>query len=444
MPGPAHYPDSPVFYRDLTREYPRAVRAEGCWIEDADGKRCLDAAGGAFAVSIGHGVREIGDAMARQAAQLGYVNGTAFTHDAVEGLAARLVARSPGLHRAYILGSGSEAVEASLKLARQVWRERGRPGKRRVIALTPAYHGNTLLALSASARPHYSAAWGEWLVDIHRIPAPYAYRCECDASVDCATCSGAALEEAIGELGADNVAAFIMEPVGGSSTGASVPRTGYLRNVRDICTRHSVLLIADEVLCGAGRTGSWSACERQGVVPDILVLGKGIAGGYAPVSAVLAQDELVQTIARGSGALLHAQTFSHHPVMCAAASATLDYMDAHDLVERCAEMSLRFHATLRALGELPAVGDVRGVGLLAGVEFVADRGTRAPFARSERVAERFTRAAQDAGLIVWPNVGHAGNGAGDLVMLAPPYVITPEEIDEIVVRFRAAAEAVFG
>ena len=440
---PHRYPESPVFYRSLTREYPMAVRGEGCWLEDATGKRYLDAVGGAYVASIGHGVREIGDAMAAQAGRLAYVNGTAFTNEAVEGLAERLVARSPALGKAYILGSGSEAVEAALKLARQYWIERGEAGRNRIIALSPGYHGNTLLALSASARAHYRAYWGDWLVDVQRIPAPSAYRCSCDGGGACPACSGTGLEEAIVAAGRGRVAAFILEPVGGSSTGGNVPRDGYLRTVREICTRHDVLLIADEILCGAGRTGTWTAIEHWGVVPDILTLGKGIGGGYAPVSAVLVRDDIVDVIARGSGALMHAQTFSHHAVTCAAAVATLDYMAAHDLVGRCARMAPVFHGKLDVLRALPGVGDVRGRGLLAGVEFVADVRTRAPFAREARVAERFTRVAQDAGLIVWPNVGHVDGGLGDLVMLAPPYIITEGEIDEIVARFALACHTLF-
>lgn len=437
------YPESPVFYRSLTREYPLAVRGDGCWIEDAAGKRYLDAVGGAYVANIGHGVREIGEAMAAQASKIAYVNGTAFTNEAVEGLAERLVARTPTLPHAYILGSGSEAVEAALKLARQYWVERGERQRNRVIALAPGYHGNTILALSASAREHYRAMWGEWLVDVRRIPAPYAYRCSCRGAAACGSCNGAALEDAILAEGVDRVAAFILEPVGGSSTGASVPRDGYLRAVREICSRYGVLLIADEVLVGAGRTGTWTASEQWNVTPDILTLGKGIGGGYAPVSAVLARREIVETIARGSGALLHAQTFSHHAVTCAAAVATLDYLAAHRLVERCAAIAPRFHAKLDALRVLPGVGDVRGRGLLAGVEFVADTERRTPFPRASRIAERFTRAAQDAGLIVWPNVGHADGTDGDLVMLAPPYIITEAEIDEIVERFAVACHAVF-
>lgn len=414
------------------------MRGEGCWIEDENGKRYLDAVGGAFVACIGHGVREIGEAMARQAGRIAYVSGATFTNEAVEELAARLVARTPGMDRAYILGSGSEAIEAALKLARQHWVERGQPSKHRVIAVKPAYHGNTMLALSASARETYRAYWPEWLTDVRRIPAPYAYRCGCNGAVDCATCNGTALEAAILEEGADRVAAFILEPIGGSSTGASVPRDGYLKRIREICDRHNVLFVADEVLCGAGRTGTWTACEAFGITPDVITLGKGVSGGYAPVSAVLTRDEIIEPIARGSGALVHAQTFSHHAVTCAAAVAAQDYIDKHGLIERCLTIGVTFQQRLQELRELPGVGDVRGKGLLAGVEFVADTTTRAPFPRALRFAEKFVRTAQDEGLVVWPNTGHADGTNGDLVMLAPPFIITEHEIDEIVERFSRA------
>lgn len=437
---PHRYPESPVFYRSLAREFPMAVRGEGCWIEDENGQRYLDGSGGAFVTSIGHGVREIGEAMAAQAGRLAYVSGMAFTNEGVEQLAERLVRLTPGMDRTYVLGSGSEAIEAALKLARQHWVERGRPAKHHIIALSPAYHGNTLLALSASARQHYRTYWPEWLTEVTRIRASYAYRCSCNVAPDCPDCSGDALETAIATVGADRVCAFIAEPVGGSSTGASVPRPGYLQRVREICDRHEVLFIADEVLCGAGRTGTWTACEASGVIPDILTLGKGIAGGYAPISAMLARDAVVDPIARGSGALLHAQTFSHHAVTCAAAVAVIDYLARHRLIERCAAMGPVFHERLGALRDLPGVGDVRGTGLLAGVEFVADRESRVPFPRALRFAERFTRTAQEEGLIVWPNVGHADGTNGDLAMLAPPFIVSEGEIDELVTRFMRALE----
>ena len=438
------YPESPVFYRSLARDFPLAVRGEGCWIEDENGKRYLDGVGGAYVATIGHGVREIGEAMARQASRIAYVSGAAFTNEAVEQLCAKLVSRTKGMDRAYIVGSGSEATEVALKLARQHWVERGQTTKHRIVALNPSYHGNTLLALSTGARQSYRTHWHEWLTDVGRIRAPYSYRCDCNGAPDCPACSGTALEAAILDEGPDRVAAFILEPVGGSSTGANVPRPDYLRTVREICDRYDVLMIADEVLCGSGRTGSWTASEAFGVVPDVITLGKGIAGGYAPVSAVLARDAVVAPIARGSGALLHAQTFSHHAVTCAAAGATLDYLDRHGLVERCRTIGVTFHQKLQALRKLPGVGDVRGRGLLAGIEFVADTTTKAPFPRSQRLAERFARTAQDEGLTVWPNVGHADGTNGDLAMLAPPFIITENEIDEIVTRFSRSLERTLG
>jgi hypothetical protein len=287
--------------------------------------------------------------------------------------------------------------------------------------------------------------YGDWLVDVVRIPAPYAYRCACRGNPPyCPACSGAALEEAIVREDPETVAAFIAEPVGGSSTGASVPPPEYFRRVRDICDRHDVLFIADEVLVGAGRTGTWSALEPTGVVPDVMVLGKGIAGGYAPLAAVMAPTRIAEVFANGSGALNHAQTFSHHPVLCAAGVATIRYLRAHKLVERCAAIAPLFHRKLASLKELPYVGDVRGRGLLAGVEIVQDKETRMPFARGAHVAERLTAAALAAGLVVWPNVGHADGKNGDLLMLAPPFIVNEEEIDLIVDRLRTALGALGG
>ena len=430
------FPETHVFFRKLTSRLRVVERGEGCWLYDADGNAFLDACGGAFVVNVGHGVAEIADAMAAQARRLAYVNGTAFTHEPVEELAAELAALAPGdLDRVYPLSSGSDAVEAALKLARQYWLELGRARKHKIIALAPAYHGNTLLALSASAREHYRTLYRDWLVDVVRIPAPYAYRCACGGAPPyCAACSGAALEEAIVREDPETVAAFIAEPVGGSSTGASVPPPDYFHHVRQICDRHDVLFIADEVLVGAGRTGTWSALEPSGVVPDVMVLGKGIAGGYAPLAAVMAPTRIADVFARGSGGLNHAQTFSHHPVLCAAGVATIRYLRRHRLVERCAASGAVLQERLARLRDLPCVGDVRGRGLLAAVELVEDKETRAPFPREAHVAERLTAAALDAGLVVWPNVGHADGARGDLVMIAPPFIVTHEEIDLIVER----------
>ncbi|MGZ8393063.1 MAG: aminotransferase family protein [Gemmatimonadales bacterium] len=436
------YPSSHVLYRKLKREYPRIVRGDGCYLYDDQGRRYLDGSGGAYVVNVGHGVSEIAEALACQAARVAYVTGATFTNDAVEELAAEIARLSPGdLELVYPLASGSEAVEAALKLARQYWAESGRPKKHKLLALAPSYHGNTLLALSASSREQYKTYYGEWLVPVVRAPAPYSYRCACRGVAPlCPACSGSAVEEAIVREGPETVAALIAEPVGGSSSGASVPAKEYWPRVREICTRHEILLVADEILTGAGRTGTWSALEPYGVVPDIMVLGKGIAGGYAPLSAVVAPRRLVDVLARGSGAFLHAQTFSHHATLCAAGVATIKYLRHHGLIERSLAMGRVLHRQLEELREFDCVGDVRGRGLLAGIEFVADKPTRRPFAPAARFAESFAANALDLGLVVWPNSGQLADGTGDLAMLAPPFVIDEQQIAELVALFGRAVE----
>jgi adenosylmethionine-8-amino-7-oxononanoate aminotransferase len=434
------YPDGHVFYRALDRAMPLIVRGEGCWLYDDSGKRYLDGCGGAFVANLGHGLREIGDAVAAQMAKIAYVNGTAFTNEPAEALADELSALSPkGLDHAYFLSSGSEAVECALKLARQYWAERGRAKKTKIIARSPGYHGNTLLALSASARPHYKKLYGSWLVPVPMIPAPYAYRCACAGAKDCPACSGSALEAAIVKEGADSVAAFIAEPIGGSSTGASVPRPDYYNRIREICDKHDVLFIADEVLCGAGRTGKWLAIEHYSpVLPDIITMGKGVSGGYVPLSVVLAGRKVLDAVAQGSGGLKHAQTFSHVPSIAAAGLAAVRYINKHKLVATAAKTGAALQQKLKTLAELPFVGDVRGIGMLAAVEFVADKKTKKAFARSVAFAETFAESARDCGLVVWPNVGQADGQDGDLVMIAPPFTISEAEIDELVARFSAA------
>jgi adenosylmethionine-8-amino-7-oxononanoate aminotransferase len=436
------YPHSHVLYRKLTRGYPRILRGDGCYLYDDHDRRYLDGCGGAYVVNVGHGVSEIAEALVCQAGTLGYVSGTTFTHEAVEELAGEIARLSPGdLDLVYPLASGSEAVEAGLKLARQYWVEAGKPSKHKIIAFAPSYHGNTLLALSASSREQYKTYYREWLTSIVRVPAPYPFRCACGGTPPhCPTCSGEAIEQAIIREGAETVAALIGEPVGGSSSGASVPWADYWRRIRAVCDRHEVLLVADEVLTGAGRTGTWSALEPYGVVPDLMILGKGIGGGYVPLSAVVAPRRIVDAVAQGSGMVMHGQTFSHHPTLCAAGVATLRYLARHRLIERCAQMGRVLHDRLGELRALPCVGDVRGRGLLAGIEFVEDRGSRMPFPSAARFAESFAATALELGLVVWPNSGQLEDGSGDLAMLAPPFVITEEQIGEMVAILAQAAE----
>ncbi|HEV8150670.1 MAG TPA: aminotransferase class III-fold pyridoxal phosphate-dependent enzyme [Gemmatimonadales bacterium] len=441
---PHRYPETHVLYRNLARQYPLVIKGDGCWLYDSEGRRYLDGCGGAFVACLGHGIAEVVEAMGEQIRRVGYVSGMAFTNEAVEALADELAQLASGeLKHFYFLSSGSDAIEAALKLARQYWVERGREEKQQLVAFAPAYHGNTLLALSLGAREHYKKYFQPWLLEVQRIPAPYSYRCPCRGSdAGCPRCSGRVLEDALLRVGPENVAAFIGEPVGGSSTGAVVPRPDYWRTIREICDRHEVLWIADEVLVGAGRTGTWSALEPYGVAPDLQVMGKGISAGYAPLASVAAPRRIVDVLAAGSSGLLHAQTYVHSPAMCAAGLAAIRYLRRNGLIARCAALGAVLQEKLQALRGLPYVGDVRGRGLLAAIEFVEDPESRVPFLREQRFAERFTASAERAGLMVWPNTGQADGVNGDLVLLAPPFVITESEIDELVARFRRALEDV--
>lgn len=430
-----------VFYRKLHQALPRIVRGEGVYLFDDAGKRYLDASGGAMVVNVGHGVREIADAIGRQAATVAYVNGSAFTNEPVEELASLLASKTPpGLDRVYFLSSGSEAVEAALKLARQYHVERGETQRRIVVAQRPGYHGNTVLALSASARGHYRTMFAPWLMDVVMIDAPYPYRVQAD---------GSALEQAILAAGPQNVAAFIAEPIGGSSTGASIPPSGYFARVREICDRYGVLFICDEVLTGAGRTGKFFGIEHfrtadgKPIVPDVITMGKGLNGGYAPLSAMITKREIVETIANGSGNFMHAQTYSHNPLAAAAGFAVQRYIDQHHLVERAASVGEQLGSKLRKFASdgSPAaelIGDVRGTGMLWAAEFVADKKTKQPFPRELKFAETLVESARNAGLVLWPNVGHADGKDGDLVIIAPPFTIEPAQIDELITLLKAS------
>jgi adenosylmethionine-8-amino-7-oxononanoate aminotransferase len=439
-PRPAAAPASFVFHRKLRHPLPWVVRGQGCWLIDAAGRRYLDGSGGALVANLGHDLEDVARAVAAEIRRLGYVSGAQFTHGAVEELAVVLADLLPRpLEVSYFLSSGSEAIEAAVKLARQLQLERGQPGKWKVISRIPSYHGNTLAALALGGREHYRRTYGPLLLDFPRIPAPDPYR---DPEGPGST--GAALEEEILRQGPDTVAAFLYEPIGGSSSGAVVPSPRYVDTVFATCRRHDVLVIADEVMCGMGRTGRWLAAQHFPHVPDIAVLGKGLNAGAMPLSAVLARREHVELLRRGSGAFNHAQTYSHHPAACAAGVATVRRLQEERLVERVAEREPRFQAALAPLRDHRLVGDVRGKGFMAAVELVADRAEKRPFDRARRVAERLADAAFAAGLIVWPNAGNVDGERGDLVMLGPPFVASDDELDEIGRRLGRALDTLAG
>ena len=448
MSSAVHYPDGNVLLRNLGKDLPVISHGEGIYLFDRDGRRYVDASAGALVVSVGHGNREVADAIHAQLLRVGYVNGTQFTSDATETLATRLgetVANElPGFGRARaaFLCSGSEAVEAAVKFARQLWVERGEPARSKVIARVPSYHGNTLYALSASGRPHYRTLYGPLLSSVLTTPAPYPYRSGLeDYARDGAEHYVGHLESLIESEGPGTIAAFIVEPVIGSSAGAAVPPPGYFERVRRLCDRHGIFVIADEVLSGTGRCGAFFASHRTSLTPDVIVLGKGLGGGYAPLSALIVKQAHVDEMRRGTGHFQHAQTYLQAPFITAAGVAVLDYFERHDLVER----SLRIGARLqnRLLGRLSSiayVGCVQGLGLLAGVELVADKSTRTPFPRERKVAERIAAYLFERGIIVWPNVGQADGTRGDLFMIGPPLVIDEEQVDELASTLAEALE----
>jgi adenosylmethionine-8-amino-7-oxononanoate aminotransferase len=443
------YPQGSVLYRNLHKSFPLIKSGRGVFLHDIKGREYLDGSGGAAVVNIGHGVREVAAALSRQAGKAAYLSGVQFTHEPVEKLAAAVSSFLPFRDgKVFFLTSGSEAVEASVKLARQYWFESGEPDKHRVISLSPSYHGNTLAALSLSARRHYQAAFRPLLLKSARIPAPYCYRCPwSQAPPGCGVKCAYELEKAIDRLGRDKVSAFIGEVIGGSSTGASVPPPEYWQVVRSICDRNRILLIADEIMTGVGRTGKWLACHHFGLVPDIVVMGKGLTSGYFPLSAVAMKKALLSPILKNGKNFLHAQTFAHHPVGCATGLATLDYLRDKGLIRRCARAGARLKRALERLLDHPHVGDVRGKGLLIGVEFVRDKKRKTPFSREKKYVEAFVAAALDRRLVLWPNIGQADGTNGDLVMVAPPFVIGEKEIAQVLEKMEstlAKMERTFG
>jgi len=433
------YPEGNVLLRNLSKKYPIVERGDGLYLYDNTGKRYIDAASGALVVSCGHGNLEIAESVFEQTKKVSYVNGMQFTSEAVERFSERLAKLSPFKNsRVSLLSSGSEAIEAAIKFVRQLWVERGETSRKIFIARSPGYHGNTLFALSASARPHYKKFFGPLLHEIPMIDAPYEYR----SAVDDYWNRGGEhyskqLEDLIKKLGPENIAGFLIEPVSGSSIGANVPPHQYLNAIQKICNQHKILIIADEVLCGSGRTGKFFASDHWNFKPDVLVLGKGINSGLVPMSAVIVQGSHVEEIKNASGGFMHAQTYLHSPTLAATGNAVLDYFEKHNTLQNAQIVGQYFQKKIREI-LLPHswVGHIAGIGMLAGVEFVQDKHNKSPFTRSMKFAEKFVSHCFENGLILWPNTGHADSVNGDLMMLGPPLNITTEQSDEIALTFQ--------
>lgn len=433
-----------VFARRLTPALPEAAASEGVWIEDAAGRRYLDASGGAIVVNLGHGRKAVAQAVYDQILRADYIHPTMFTTAPVEKLATALAAHAPeGMDRFYFLSGGAEAVETAVKMARQIHLENGRPQRFRVVSRWKSYHGLTLGALSAMGRTAFRQPYAPMLQDAVHIPPPYCLRCsfglrypECD--LRCARF----LDETIQNVGPETVSAFLAETVSGGTLAAVPPPPGYWQQIRKICDAHGVLLILDEVMCGMGRTGRWFGCQHYDFVPDLMTLGKGIAGGVLPLSAVGVRGDHYRAIAEGSGNFVHGGTFSHHPVTAAAGLAAVGILESEGLVERVAEMGPWLGEALReGLGDHPHVADVRGIGFLWGVELVSDRDTLTPFPRKEKMTERLWDAAFDDGVIVYKSTGLAGID-GDAFLVAPPFVVSPSDLQWAVDRIRKALDRV--
>ena len=425
-----------LFPRSFRKSYPRAVRGEGCYLYTAEGRKLLDAAGGAAVVSIGHGVAAVGEAMAEQARRLAFVHSSQFHTEAAEQLAERLRALAPPNFRSggrvYFTSGGSEATETAIKLCRQYFLEHGEPQRTRVVARRQSYHGATLGALAVTGNVRRRAPYLPLLADWGHIAPCYCYRCPLGLTFpSCEVACADELEKFVGGIDAGTVAGFIVEPVVGATLGAVVPPDGYLQRIAAICQRNGMLLIADEVMTGMGRTGKNFAVEHWGVEPDIILVGKGVASGYAPLGAVLVSERVVDTIARGSGGFEHGFTYSAHPVAMAAGLAVLDHIEKNNLFERVAPVGRELASALARLKNSPHVGDVRGLGLLAGVELVADATTREPFAPEKRVAEQVCDAALEAGVVTYPIQGCADGQRGDHILLAPPFIVSLQEIETI-------------
>jgi adenosylmethionine-8-amino-7-oxononanoate aminotransferase len=435
---------SHVFPRHCRSTPPVAVGGDGCYLIDSTGKRYLDASGGAAVSCLGHGDAEVTRAIKDQLDRLAFAHTGFFTSEPAEALADLLIGHAPaGLDRVYFVSGGSEATEAAIKLARQYFVETGQPQRGRLIARRQSYHGNTLGALSAGGNAWRRQQFGPLLLEVSHIAPCYEYRDRHpgESAEDYGHRAAQELEDEILRLGPETVMAFMAEPVVGATAGAVPAVPGYFRRIREICDRYCVLLILDEVMCGMGRTGHLFACEADGVAPDILCIAKGLGAGYQPIGAMLCTDTIYDAIRDGSGFFQHGHTYIGHPVATAAGLAVVGAILGRGLIPRVREMGNRLDDALHAtFGQHPHVGDIRGRGLFRGLELVADRDGKEPFDPDRGIAARVKKAAFEAGLICYPMGGTIDGRRGDHVLLAPPFIITEDQIGELTARLGTALD----
>lgn len=429
------------FYRNLKRQYPTISSGTGVWLTDSQAKQYLDGCSGAVVANIGHGVSEVNEAINDQLRRVAFAHSSQFVSEAALNLAEKLIKMAPsGFNpggRTYFVSGGSEAVETALKMARAYFYEMGATQKHIVISRRNSYHGSTQGALSATGHPARRKPYLPLLAGNPQVSPSYPYRCACGAAGVCssAVCGkrlADELEAAIVQAGPENVMAFIAEPVVGAALGAVPPHPDYFKHVREVCNRHSVLLIADEVMTGLGRIGADFGLSLFGVEADIIALGKGLSAGYMPLGAVLASKRVVSAFENGTGIFEHGFTYSAHPTACAAGLAVLEYMEANQLTKRVGELELRLKDGLSAVAAGSAiVGDVRGKGFLWGMEFVCDREAKSPFPSELKLSQNLAAEAASQGLLIYPGSGSIDGASGDHVIVAPPYTASEAELDKL-------------
>lgn len=436
---------SHVFHRHTQMAPPVAVGGSGPYIEDSEGKRYLDASGGAAVSCLGHGHPAVIQAMKAQLDKIAFAHTGFFTSEPSERLAEHLVTRAPeGIGRVYYVSGGSEANETAIKLVRQYFVEIGQPERHRLIARRQSYHGNTLGALAIGGNAWRREPYKPLLIETSHISPCYAYRDKRSDESEEGYGRRVAdeLEAEIQRLGPESVAAFIAEPVVGATAGVVPPVPGYFKRIREICDRHGVLLILDEVMCGMGRIGTLYACEQDGVVPDILTCAKGLGAGYQPIGAVLLADRIFDAIAEGSGAFQHGFTYIGHPTACAAALAVQETIERDNLLENVRRQGAALRARLEErFGNHHHVGDIRGRGLFIGLELVRDRASKEPFDPALKLNAKIKKQAMAHGLVCYPGGGTIDGRRGDHVLLAPPFIIDESHVAEIVEKLSAAVEA---
>ncbi|MFT4651871.1 MAG: adenosylmethionine-8-amino-7-oxononanoate aminotransferase [Porticoccaceae bacterium] len=435
---------SSIFHRVIGDPLPIAVRGEGAYIIDSSGKRYLDASGGAAVSCLGHSHPKVIAAMQYQAQTLPFAHTSFFTSEPSETLADLLVQRAPiGIDHVYFLSGGSEAMEAALKLARQYYVEKGQPKRSKFIARRQSYHGNTLGALSVSGNQGRRQQFEPLLMDVEHISPCYPYRDQRsdESAEEYGLRVANELQSSIDKIGAENIIGFIAEPVVGATAGVLVPTPGYFKRIREICDANDILLILDEVMCGMGRTGTYYACEHENLRPDIIIVAKGLAGGYQPLGAMLCSGEIFDTVGRGSGLFQHGHTYVGHAMACAAALAVQRAIEDEDLLSNVRIMGSALQRGLKdRFNECANVGDIRGRGLFIGIELVADRETKQPLDPLLGIHKIIKRQAMSLGLACYPGGGTIDGVNGNHILLAPPYFIGHQHVNEIVTKLGDAID----